>query len=279
MESPTVRIDSEIAITALLATAVTTFTSSWELSSSIAIGAGLGLLTLTLFRRLALIRNIPRESSVVSRSGDLLILMSELSVIYLLFRFSHFVSKPLSFVGQNLLFLLFAALFAVGAAILEEILLSSFIQESVAMMFRVQTKNRTLFSEIVIKPFRRWFSLQSLGSAHGGRQAELTEFSNEGVKGDELQEAMIRPQLNQIVVVISVLGAFLTYSMIALVGSIVFPVGFLMAFGAIVAATMVRGTVSIFYSAYGLYRAGGQSWKITFTIELICYIYIGALLF
>jgi hypothetical protein len=269
------RIDSEIALTALLSAAVMGYPMS-DLSVYPAVKVvAFGLLVLTLARRTGIVNGLTDEDAVIRATTYLMDPATYISFLYLVYVLVNRIQNSIP--GQSnfdiVLFSIFAGSLAFGLFLVSELLFDAPLNEGERIFEASAQQHRGEAFGILLAQFADYVGSSSPKQVDKGQQVALTDsrFDNrspEDYTGEELLYAVFST-----VVMLAALGfAVAGYVLLIAVGQWLFDIGWLSAISLLFAVVLVSALFRIWYSNYGLVQVENKNGYFSFIGDAVAYL-------
>jgi len=249
------QVDFEISLCALLSVLVLNYSIHSGLYIYIEI-FGLGILAVTLIRRMALINEVPSDSRFFLLSTySLLFLMITLSM-YVFFVISVYISGSIIVLGIGFkeIFWVFTPAVTLLIATTQQLTIGGFLEEG----SNIFDKNYEKQKSPLIRSFSKKMSIFSADASgsHEHIQTRTSRYVNNEIDVDDLSEEEFEQLLevgyNVLGEVVGILAAVLLYLVLIFSASLYYQVTFLDAFFTFISMFIVYGLLNIWLSRYGL---------------------------
>jgi hypothetical protein len=267
--SKVTKVDFEIAFTALIATSVITFPSREIPEYSFIKYLALGLLLLTLIRRLAIVNGVNSSSGYMEATTHLLALFTYLTLLYLLYKASnHFVKVIELPASANLVFFILTPIVSVSILLLEFYILNSGFDT----IERTVSKMGSRFSgrvRIGYYKFAVWLGKIQNRKEDQLRQSKMIEYSTDYKKSVGVNPMYYLLFLFALGLILLPLGVLVWSSQLLFGFTMLFSISLLFSVLSIV------GLVDLWYLRYGLSDATEQYGPYSLTMTILTYIIFG----
>lgn len=273
-------VDFEIALTALLATTVASFPVGTITEYHIVKVLAVGLLVLTLIRRLALINQIEQDSRLLEVTTQLLDLFTYISVMYLFYNFSvRFASIEQIPVAASTIFTLVAPSFAMGFLLVQEVVLKDALEGSVELFTAKSDARRGTVFGAFLSVLAVFVGNRRHRFHKDTRQTNLVEFVDQDAsKRTDEQVAQMRVSVLNFLLG-AVLLPLLFLSVLVATGSWLLGISMVTALLLLFVLFTVAGLVDIWYSIYGVLGAGDRNGYLHAIVLTVTYFFVGHMVY
>ncbi|AHG00741.1 hypothetical protein HALLA_05870 [Halostagnicola larsenii XH-48] len=268
------KVDFEIALTALVATTVAAFPTGEVPEYSVIRVFAVGLLALTLIRRLAVMNALKKDGYVLEITTQLLDLFTYISVLYLLFNISlRIAESPLGFLSPQTLFLIITPVCALGLLLVQQVALNDALRGSEKLFATKSEEHHGEFLGLVLMEVAVFVGKRRQLLHNESRQSRLVEYYPDFIMKDDdspLQKGIFYAISGTVLLsFILLLGA----------GSIILDIPLFGAVALLISTMLVIGLVDLWYSLYGVIGAGDRNGNLHFVITATTYLFIGNMIF
>jgi len=252
MRDPRGDVDFEISFFALLATVAIYISSSSIAHEQIVEVSAIGLLFLTLVRRISYMNGLSTRHPIFPLTTYVMSSISYFVSIYILYCATELLTSLITSVDTFNLFLIISITSPILILLLQEATIGGFMSETQRIFETISLESEIEFIKFVGKQLARVSEKGRTGQSDYTMQKEISDFS----KSRSLSE--VTPEQRRVVygqVIGSTLGftaGFLLYGAVALLLGYIFQVSIFLSVILTLAVLMVTGPIDIWLSRYGI---------------------------
>lgn len=269
-----VNIDSEIALTALLSAAVmgnpTPELSLYPVVKMVAVG----LLVLTLARRIGIMNGLNEHDLVIRATTYLLDPATYISFLYLSYVLVSLVvnyTRPRS-EPSLVVFGIGTALLVFLVFITSELLFGGTLQEGERVFSATAQQHRGEVFGAVLTQISAFVGSRKTQNAT--RQTKLGRFYDRTIE-DYSWDEQVKIVKSFFVMLLGILISIVGYGLLAAVGTYAFPVGWVPSFLLLLSVMLVSAFFRLWYSNYGIVQIEDRNGYITFLGDVATFLVIG----
>lgn len=267
-EEASKNVDFEIAFAALLATlsvylSVEMFDYEWIVE-----GAAIGLLILTLIRRVGIMNKLANTHPVFSITTHIMSGISYVVAFYLLFWVAELVGGLIP-ISVYWIFILFTPFIVLSLVILQEIAVGGFMREAEDAFRSVSVRHGGSHSGDVFEYFSDTARQSRTDSNSSLKQTRLTDFRSSKPLEEATPEELRVELVDRVITTIGLLLPFFIYGSLGMAlafwtdSSIVISILFIVCYLAI------TGLIDVWFSGYGLVPLGETDGKYKAAVIII----------
>lgn len=268
------KVDSEIALTALLSAAVMGYPKQ-DLSVYPEVQlVAVGLLVLTLARRTGTINGLTGEDTVIKATSYLMDPATYISFLYLSYVVISWLTNVIA-PGSDPSAVVFGggtALLVFVSFLASELIFGAALGEGERIFAASARQHRGEAFGALLTQIAAF--VDSRGTDNVTRQTELSRFHDRNVE-DYSPEEQVRVVKSVLVMVLGVLISVIGYALLAVVGTYVFGVGLGPVLLLLLAVVLVSAFFRIWYSNYGLVQVEHKNGYVSFLGDAVTFLVVG----
>lgn len=273
-------VDSEIALTALLAAGVTAYPIPWVEVYRLVQLIAISLLFLTLIRRMAVVQGIPAENSLLKMTTFVLEPATYISILYLVLALSTRIA-PTN--GSDVVDPLFFAAYATGVIFLLflgwELVFRVALREGERVFSAKADEHRRDILGILLSRLARYVKSERVYHEPITEQRKISDYLDNTRKVEDLDhDEKVALAMNILGTTVGISLAILAYPVLALLHTVLFSTSLITAILLLLSVAVTAGFVRLWYSRYGVIRAEERSGYVVFLETVITYGFISWML-
>lgn len=267
------KVDSEIALTALLSAGVLGYPSPDMSMYPLVRVAAFGLLLLTMVRRTGIMNGLTGDDNVIKATTHLMDLGTNISFLYLSYTLTRWMTNEVLLSSEPS-----ALLFGAGTAavifvifLIFELLFGSALREGERVFSATARKHRGEALGAVLSQVATFVAIRRPEKTT--RQAKLGRFYDRTVE-DYSQEEQMKMVKSFVIMFLSIVTVFVAYGLVVKFGIYVFDVGWLPILLLLLSVMLVSAFFRLWYSNYGLIQVEDRNGFITYMINVATFLVI-----
>lgn len=268
------KVDSEIALTALLSAAVMGYPAPDLSVYPIVKLAAIGLLLLTLARRTGVMNGLADPDTVIHATTYLMDPATYISFLYLSYKLTQWMMSTVVSNSEP-----GAAIFGAGTAtlvfiifLISELVFGSALREGERVFSATARQHRGEALGGVLSQISVFVA--SRRTENVTRQAKLGRYYDRTID-DYSQDEQVRMVKSFLVMLLSILIAVIGYGLVAKLGVYVFNVRWVSILLLLLSVILVSAFFRIWYSNYGLIQIEDRNGYITFLGDVAAFLFVG----
>jgi hypothetical protein len=269
------KVDSEIALTALLSAAVAGYPAPTLSVYPVVKLTALGLLVLTLARRTGIVNGLTGDASMIRATTYVMDPATFISFLYLSYLLARWMSKTTD-LGSDPSVVMFAIVTSILVFVVflgSELLFRASLREGERVFSATSRQHRGEAFGAVLSQIAAFVG-ESRRLEGETRQVKLTRFYDQTVE-DYSWDEQVQLVKSFLVMLISFAIPPLGYGLLAVVGTRIFDVGWAPAVVLLLPVILVSAFFRLWYSNYGLVQVEDRNGYITFLGEVVTFLVVG----
>ena len=269
------KVDSEIALTALLSAAVTGYPTPTLSVYPVVKLTALGLLVMTLARRTGIVNGLTRDATVIRATTYVMDPATYISFLYLSYLLVRWMSKTANLGADPsvVMFAIVTSALVFVVFIVSELLFRAPLREGERVFSATSRQHRGEVFGAVLSQIAAFVD-ESRRMEDESRQVKLTRFYDRTVE-DYSWEKQVQLAKSLLVMLVGFAIPLLGYGLLSAVGTRIFDIGWVSAVTLLFSVILVSAFFRIWYSNYGLVQVEDKNGYVTFLGEVVTFLIVG----
>ena len=269
------KVDSEIALTALLSAAVAGYPMSTLSVYPVVKLTALGLLVLTLARRTGIVNGLTGDATTIRATTYVMDPATFISFLYLSYLLVGWVSKMTNLGADSsvVMFAIVTSTLVFAVFLCSELLFRAPLREGERVFSATSRQHRGEVFGAVLSQIAAFVG-ESRRLEDETRQVKLTRFYDRTVE-DYSWDEQVQLSKSFLVMLVSFAIPPLGYGLLAIAGTRIFDVGWVPAVVLLFPVILVSAFFRLWYSNYGVVQIEEKNGYVTFLGEVVTFLVVG----